>query len=137
MSFLRQGWANAFALMMALAGSSPSAHAAVPPPPPPPNEAAGFEDVRKPPVPVSFSSADEGWMESRYPPAARDRVTPLAAEAEEARGELAEALGRPPLEDVEVRIAIHGAEEMASLAPSSMPPTAGATGMTYPKLKLI
>jgi hypothetical protein len=139
MSLWRHGWAGVVAVAMALSDPTPAGASPGGPPPPPAaeGEASGFDDVRKPPTPVSFSSDDEGWIEFRYPPAARDRVARLVAEAEEARGDLAEALGQPPLEDVEVRVAIHGAEEMATLAPLGLPPPSGATGVTYTKLKLI
>src|SRR3954471_14791972 len=70
----------------------------------------------KPQVPASFLPYDAGWLQIVYPPSARDRVAPLVAHAEQARGELANLLGAIPVEGIEVRVA-RGPDEMAGLGP--------------------
>jgi hypothetical protein len=99
-------------------------------------EMAGFDALRKPPIPVSFLSHDGGWLELQYPPSARDRVAPLIAQADDLRAELAEDLGQTPLDGIEVRVA-RGLEEMSTLAPQGSPPPPQAISVSYPKLKLI
>jgi hypothetical protein len=94
------------------------------------------EAQHKPPIPVSFLAHHAEWLDVLYPPSARDRVAPLLAQAEDARAELAELLGQPPLFGVEVRVA-RGPEEIATLAPQIPAHRASAAGIAYPGLKLI
>jgi hypothetical protein len=101
-----------------------------------PESPAGFDTLRKPDIPVIFLSHDLGWIQFQYPPSARDRTSPLIAEADDLRAELAEDLGQTPLDGVEVRVA-RGLEEMRSLAPQGSPPEAPAVSIAYSKLKLI
>jgi hypothetical protein len=96
----------------------------------------GSEAARKPPIPVSFLAHHAEWIDVLFPPSARDRVAPVLAEADDARAELAELLGQPPLAGVEVRIA-RSTEEIATLAPGVPPPRPSANGIAYPGLKLI
>jgi hypothetical protein len=98
---------------------------------------SGFDALRKPPIPTFLSHDDHvGWVQFFYPPSARDRVAPLIAQADDLRAEIAEDLGQTPLDGVEVRIA-RVLEEMGTLAPQASPPSAQATSIAYPKLKLI
>ncbi len=83
-----------------------------------------------------FLAHNGGWVQFQYPPSARDRVSPLTAQADDLRAELAENLGQPPLDGVEIRIA-RGLEEMGTLAPQNVPPPPQAVSVSYPKLKLI
>jgi hypothetical protein len=92
--------------------------------------------VRKPPIPVSFLVHNAGWIELLYPPSARDRVGALLAHAEDARAELAELLGQPPVQAIEVRLA-RSTEEMAALAPIELPPSGEAVGIAYPNIRLL
>lgn len=100
--------------------------------------AAEFDGVgvRKPPIPVSFLAHNAGWIELLYPPSARDRVGAFLAHAEEARTELAELLGQPPVQSLEVRIA-RNPEELMTLSPLESPPPGGSTGVAYPSIRLL
>jgi hypothetical protein len=104
-------------------------------------EADGFDAAHKPGIPVSFFSHQGGWIEFLYPPSARERVGPLIAQADDVRAALGAALGSPPLDGVEVRIA-RGPDEMATFAPqivsrSPAPMTVTPEAITYPALKLV
>ena len=107
-----------------------------PPIPDAPEPTAGFDALRKPPIPVSFLAHDAGWIEFQYPPSARDRVAPLIAQSDDLRAELAEDLGQTPLDGIEVRVA-RGLEEMSTLAPQGSPPPPQAISASFAKLKLI
>ena len=102
----------------------------------PPSVPAGFDSIRRPPIPVSFLSHEASWVTFLYPPSARDQLTPVFAQADEWRAELAAVLGRPPLMGLEVRIA-RGVEEMAVLAPPELPPALGVAAIAYPSIRLI
>ena len=67
---------------------------------------------------------DLGWLRVAYPPSAHERVQPLLDDADDVKAQLADELGQPVLtRAVEVRIA-RSPEDMASLAPSELPPPA-------------
>jgi hypothetical protein len=92
--------------------------------------------VRIPAVPATYQQRDLGWLRIAYAPSAHERVGPIIAEAESDRARLADELGEPILEHVEVRVA-RTAEEMAALSPVELPPPPYASGVAYPPLRLI
>jgi hypothetical protein len=92
--------------------------------------------VTVPPVPASFPQKDLGWLRIAYSPAAHERVQPLLRDAEEIKAQLADALGQPVLDHVDVRIA-RSYEEMETLGPSDVKLTANASGIAFPGLHLI
>jgi peptidase MA superfamily protein len=89
-----------------------------------------------PPVPATYQEKDLGWLKLAYVPGAYERVEVLIAEAEAVKARLADELGQPVLERLEVRVA-RNAEEMATLAPSDAPPPAYGSGVAYGPLHLV
>jgi hypothetical protein len=99
----------------------------------PPPDAPLFSPVATitvPPVPASYQQRDLGWMLISYPPSVYERVRPLIDEAPAFKARLADVLGQPVLQHVEVRIA-RNADEMAQMAPREAPPFSYAVGMAY------
>ncbi len=92
--------------------------------------------IRLPAVPPTYQQKDLGWLKLAYAPSAHERVQPLLADAEAIKARLAEELGQPVLDRVEVRVA-RTADEMAMLAPASLPPPAYASGVAYAPLHLV
>jgi hypothetical protein len=86
--------------------------------------------ITVPPVPASFQQRDLGWMTIAYPPSVHERVQPLIDMAPAFKARLADVLGQPVLEHVDVRIA-RSADDMAQLAPREAPPFSYAVGMAY------
>jgi hypothetical protein len=93
-------------------------------------------EVTIPPVPTAFITRDLGWMRLSSPSAATERVEPLLANAEAIKAQLGEILGQPVLSHLEVRIT-PTFEDMVRLAPIGAPPPAYASGVAYPKLRLV
>ena len=90
-----------------------------------------------PPLPETDQVRDLGWLRVAYPPSAHERVQPLLDEADEVKAQLADELGQPVLtRTVEVRIA-RSPEDMASLAPSEIPPPSYASAVALPGLRLV
>jgi hypothetical protein len=140
MSYIRRCAVALVALALTFAsrraGAGGSDFGSKPPIPDAPEPTAGFDTLRKPPIPVSFLAHDAGWIEFQYPPSARDRVAPLIAQSDDLRAELAEDLGQTPLDGIEVRVA-RGLEEMSTLAPQGSPLPPQAISASFAKLKLI
>lgn len=87
-----------------------------------------------PPVPPEYLTHDEGWLRMAYHPSGRERISALAAQANNARKELSEKLGADVLASVEVRIAaVPG--EMARLSPKE--PPSYASGIALRERSLI
>jgi hypothetical protein len=101
-----------------------------------PDYAPSAQELHYPPLPSTFATRDAGWIRFGYPPSAQGRIDPLIETAVEARAALAAELGRPVLDNVEVRIA-RTPEELAALAPSDAPPPDYAEGVAYARLRLI
>ena len=99
-----------------------------------PQVAAG--EVTIPAVPPSYLTRDLGWLKLSYPSAASERVAPLLADAEAVKGQLLDLLGQDVLAHIEVRIAPTFGE-MAKLAPVGAPPPSYASGVAYPRLRLV
>jgi hypothetical protein len=93
-------------------------------------------DVTIPSVPAAYTTRDLGWLTFSYPSSAAERVGPLLKDAESIKAELGELLGQSVLGRVEVRIT-PTFDEMARLAPIGAPPPAYASGVAYPKLRLV
>ena len=90
-----------------------------------------------PPVPSAYVTQDLGWLTLSYPASAKERVEPLVADANAMRASIASAFEMPNvLEHVEVRVAPTLAD-MTRLAPHNNPPPAYASGVAYPRLRLI
>ena len=89
-----------------------------------------------PPIPSSYVTKDLGWMKLSYPASAKERVAPIEAEAAMMKSEIASAFELPVLERVEVRIA-PTLGDMSRLAPVNNPPPQYASGVAYPRLRLI
>ncbi|MBI5537173.1 MAG: hypothetical protein HY898_30905 [Deltaproteobacteria bacterium] len=94
------------------------------------------EAIVIPSPPSTFKSRDEGWIRFSYPSSQEGRISYLLEAANDVRAELAAELGRPVLDQVDVRIA-RTFEEMAALAPVGMPPPDYAEGVTYARLRLV
>jgi hypothetical protein len=92
--------------------------------------------VKVPPVPANYQKKDLGWMVLYYVPALHDRVQSIVQQADDVKAKLADDLGQPVLDHVEVRIT-RTTEEMAQLAPPGMPPPTYATGVAYPAIDLV
>ncbi len=92
--------------------------------------------VHIPGAPSTYQSKNMGWLTLVYPPSAHERVQPIVNDAEEIKARLADELGQPVLERVEVRIG-RNSKEMAELAPRELPPPAYASGVAYPPLHLV
>ncbi|MCL2777172.1 MAG: peptidase MA family metallohydrolase [Polyangiaceae bacterium] len=89
-----------------------------------------------PPLPAEYVTKDFGWLRFSFPPRAAERVAPLFRDANAVRAELAEVLGQPPLDHVEIRLA-ETASDMARLAPQEASPPDYADGVAYPRARLI
>ena len=89
-----------------------------------------------PALPPSYVTRDLGWLKLSYPPAAKERVESLLDDAEAFKTELSETLGQDVLSHVEVRITPTVAD-MTRLAPVGSPPPSYASGVAYPRLKLV
>ena len=92
--------------------------------------------VTVPPVPATYQQKDLGWLRISYVPAAHERVQPLLRDAEEVKAQLADALGQPVLDHVDVRIA-RTYEEMTALAPNDIPLPANVSGVAFSQLHLV
>ena len=92
--------------------------------------------VGVPPLPPNYLQQDLGWMTIAYPPSVHDRVRPLIEEAPALKAALADLLGQPVLEHVDVRIA-RSADDMAAMSPRDAPPPSYASGVAYPALHLV
>jgi hypothetical protein len=93
-------------------------------------------DLAVPPVPSGYLTRDLGWMRLSFPAAAKERVESIISGADAMKADLRDALGQPVLDRVEVRIA-PSSSEMSRLAPALAPPPKYASGVAYPRLKLI
>jgi hypothetical protein len=91
--------------------------------------------ARLPPLPGDFQRIDDGWLVLEFPGSVRERVVPLAREAETFRARLSADLGQPVLEHALVRVA-RSPEQMAELAPEGAPPPEYAAGVAYPSVHL-
>src|SRR5580692_3107713 len=98
------------ATLLAFASWSPAARAQESDPPP----ALAPRDVgvivqpaaaNLPPPPGDFERIDDGWLTLEFPGSVRDRVAPLAGDADAFRARLAVQLGQPVLDHVLVRVA--------------------------------
>jgi Peptidase MA superfamily len=88
-----------------------------------------------PPLPQDFQRIDRGWLALEFPASVRERVEPLASDAEMFRNRLSEDLGQPVLEHVLVRIA-RTPGQMAELAPRTAQVPKYAAGVAYPYLRV-
>ena len=93
-------------------------------------------EVTIPAVPASYITRDLGWLKLSYPSVASERVASLLTDAEAVKGQLLDLLGQDVLAHVEVRITPTFAE-MAKLAPIGAPPPSYASGVAYPRLRLV
>jgi hypothetical protein len=93
-------------------------------------------DVEIPPVPSTWVTRDLGWLKLSYPSVASERVASLLTDAEAVKGQLLDLLGQDVLAHIEVRIT-PTFEEMAKLAPIGAPPPSYASGVAYPRLRLV
>jgi hypothetical protein len=89
-----------------------------------------------PPVPASYQQRDLGWLTIVYPPSLYERVKLLIDEAPAFKARLADTLGQPVLEHVDVRIA-RTTDDMIGLAPPEAPPYSYAAGMAYSSIHLV
>src|SRR5580700_1576908 len=74
-----------------------------------------------PAPPPDFERIDDGWLTLEFPSSVRDRVAPLASDADAFRSRLAVELGQPVLDHVLIRVA-RDPEQMSALAPVGSPP---------------
>ncbi len=88
-----------------------------------------------PAPPPDFERIDDGWLTLEFPSSVRDRVAPLASDADAFRSRLAVELGQPVLDHVLMRVA-RDPEQMSALAPVGSPPFGYAEGMAYPSMRL-
>ncbi len=93
-------------------------------------------DVVIPPLPSSYITRDLGWMTLSFPPSASERVASLLKDAESVKAQLGEVLAQPVLGRLEIRIT-PTFESMKALSPVGAPPPAYASGVAYPKLRLV
>ncbi|MDP9037577.1 MAG: peptidase MA family metallohydrolase [Myxococcota bacterium] len=91
--------------------------------------------AKLPPLPSDFQRIDNGWLVLEFPTSVRERVEPLAREAEDFRARLSADFGQPVLGEALVRLA-RTPDQMAELAPIGSPPPAYASGVAYPSLHL-
>jgi len=89
-----------------------------------------------PALPPSYVTRDLGWLKLSYPPAATERVASLLLDAGAFKEQLSETLGQDVLTHVEVRIT-PTVGDMTRLAPIGSPPPSYASGVAYPRLKLV
>ncbi len=91
--------------------------------------------AKLPPLPSDFQRIDNGWLVLEFPASVRERIEPLAREAEDFRARLSADLGQPVLDQALVRVA-RTPEQMTELAPLGAPPPAYASGVAYPSIHL-
>lgn len=134
----RRAFAVVLFVLLALVGGTSFAQAVAPLATPPADAPLLAPPVRValPPIPSGYVSKDAGWIQFHYPPTAAPRVEPLIRDADAVRRELADKLGQPVLERVEIRV-VSTAEEMASLAPIGAPPPEYASGVAYAAARLV
>jgi len=96
----------------------------------------GPGEVIIPAVPAGWITRDLGWLKLSYPSVASERVATLLTDAEAVKGQLLDLLGQDVLAHIEVRITPTFAE-MAKLAPIGAPPPSYASGVAYPRLRLV
>ena len=89
-----------------------------------------------PALPADAVREEHGWLTFAYPRGTEERVRPVIDEADTIKASLADALGQPVLDHVEVRIA-RTPEDMAALSPVGLPPPGYAVGVTYPAAHLV
>ncbi len=89
-----------------------------------------------PAVPASYLVRDLGWLRFSYPPEATERVASLLRDADAVKKELSDVLGQDVLGQVEVRIT-PTLRDMTTLAPLGSPPPGYASGVAYPRLRLV
>lgn len=92
--------------------------------------------VTIPPVPAGYLTEDRGWLRFSYPPAAKERVAGILRDADSVKADLAELLGQPVLDHVEVRVA-PTFSDMARLAPVGAPVPEYASGIAYNGMHLV
>ncbi|MDB4995015.1 MAG: hypothetical protein JWM74_2447 [Myxococcaceae bacterium] len=92
--------------------------------------------IKIPDVPTDYAEKDLGWLHVRYVRAAEERMAPVFRDADAMKEKIANDLGQPVLDHVELRVA-RTASEMATLAPEDLPPPAYASGVAYPPLHLM
>jgi hypothetical protein len=92
--------------------------------------------VTVPHVPADFTSRTNGWLTVKFPRGYEERVEALLPDLGLTKDLLSVELGRPVLDQVEVRIT-RDVDEMARLAPVGAPPPAYASGVAYGPLKLV
>ncbi len=92
--------------------------------------------LERPPVPSDYSTYDGGWIRMAYHPSLAARAQVLREEAEKVRLELQQFLGRPVLQDVDVRIG-RTAGEMETLAPKGAGFPRYAAGVAFSELGLV
>lgn len=92
--------------------------------------------LERPPVPSDYSTYDGGWIKMAYHPSLAARAQVLREEAEKVRLELQQFLGRPVLQDVDVRIG-RTAGEMETLAPEGTGFPRYASGVAFSELGLV
>lgn len=104
----------------------------------PPGDAPriAFDSPNVPVLPPGFRTHDGGWIHFYYPPEARPRIQKLIDDADLARAQLSERLGRYVLHDVHVRVA-RTSGEMLALAPDGVAYPKYASGVAYPELNLV
>jgi hypothetical protein len=93
-------------------------------------------EVTIPAIPPGWVTRDLGWLKLSYPHVAAERVASLLRDAGAIKVQLSDLLGQDVLNHVEVRITPTFAE-MAQLAPVGAPPPAYASGVAYPRLRLV
>ncbi len=91
--------------------------------------------AKLPAPPPDFERIDDGWLTLEFPSSVRDRVAPLASDADAFRSRLAVELGQPVLDHVLMRVA-RDPEQMTALAPVGSPPFGYASAMAYPSMRL-
>jgi hypothetical protein len=91
--------------------------------------------AKLPAPPPDFERIDDGWLTLEFPASVRDRVAPLASDADAFRSRLAVELGQPVLDHVLMRVA-RDPEQMNALAPVGSPPFGYASAMAYPSMRL-
>jgi hypothetical protein len=96
----------------------------------------GPSDVSIPAVPPAYVTRDLGWLKLSFPTAAEARVAPLLDDAAAIKAELGGLLGQAVLGHLEVRIT-PTFDEMKRLAPVGAPPPPYASGVAYPRLRLV
>jgi hypothetical protein len=96
----------------------------------------GPGEITIPAVPSAWVTRDLGWLKLSYPPVAAERVASLLTDAHAIKAQLSELLGQDVLHRIEVRITPTFAD-MTNLAPIGAPPPSYASGVAYPRLRLV